>query len=116
VGGSGFAAEEATARRVAAEAALDRLAGLADEYPDHRELVDQLRAGIDHEVEVAALALTEGLDAADRERLDHQEIRLALVSAQREAVIRLRDDGVIGDAALRRVERDLDLQAVRSSG
>jgi Na+/H+ antiporter len=116
VGGSGVAAEEATARRVAAEVALDRLAGLADEYPDHRELVDQLRAGIDHEVEVAAMASTEGLDAADRERLDHQEIRLALVSAQREAVIRLRDDGVIGDAALRRVERDLDLQAVRSSG
>ena len=54
------------------------------------------------------------IDEADRERVDHQAIRLSVVEAQREAVIRLRDDGVIGDDALRRVERDLDLEALRS--
>jgi hypothetical protein len=31
-------------------------------------------------------------------------------------VIRLRDDGAINDETLRRVERDLDLEALRSSG
>ena len=41
-------------------------------------------------------------------------IRLSIVAAQREAVIRLRDDGAIGDEALHRVERDLDLEAVRT--
>jgi CPA1 family monovalent cation:H+ antiporter len=39
---------------------------------------------------------------------------MSLISAQRDAIIRLRDDGVIGDEALHRVERDLDLEAVRS--
>ena len=39
---------------------------------------------------------------------------VADLGAQRDAVIRLRDDGVIGDEALHRVERDLDLEAVRS--
>ena len=39
---------------------------------------------------------------------------MAVVAAQREAIIQLRDDGVIGDEALRRVERDLDLEAVRT--
>jgi hypothetical protein len=37
-----------------------------------------------------------------------------VVAAQREAIIQLRDDALIGDEALRRVERDLDLEAVRS--
>ena len=49
-----------------------------------------------------------------QEQLDHQAIRLAVVGAQRDAIIQLRDDGAIGDEALRRVERDLDLEAVRS--
>ena len=53
-------------------------------------------------------------DEADQELLDHQAIRLSIVAAQREAVIRLRDDGAIGDEALHRVERDLDLEAVRT--
>ncbi|MGK2850098.1 MAG: hypothetical protein ACSLFN_04210 [Candidatus Limnocylindrales bacterium] len=34
--------------------------------------------------------------------------------AQREAVIRLRDDGVINDETLRAIERDLDLEALRA--
>ena len=55
-------------------------------------------------------------DESDQELLDHQAIRLRSWSAQREAIIRLRDDGVIGDEAFRRVERDLDLEAVRSRG
>ena len=92
-----------------------RLDGLATEYPDHLELVDNLRAELEHEAQHAA-ELEDGgdLDAAVQERLEHQEIRLAVVAAQRDAVIRLRDDGVIGDDALRLIERDLDLEAVRA--
>ena len=51
---------------------------------------------------------------ADRESLDHQAIRSAVIEVQRESIIRLRDDGVIGDLALRRVERDLDLEVLRT--
>ena len=53
-------------------------------------------------------------DEAEQEPLDHRAIRAALLVAQREAVIRLRDDGVINDETLRLIERDLDLEALRA--
>ena len=53
-------------------------------------------------------------DEAEQELLDHLEIRTAVLDAEREAVIRLRDDGVISDEVLHRIERDLDLEALRS--
>ena len=114
VAGTGLEREENLARQAAIDAALDRLEGLAVEYADHLPLVDQLKARFAHEADHAWPDGDGDLDEADRERVDHQAIRLAVVEAQREAVIRLRDDGVIGDEALRRVERDLDLEALRS--
>ena len=48
------------------------------------------------------------------EALDHRAIRNSVLVAQREAVIRLRDDGVINDDTLRTIERDLDLEALRA--
>ena len=41
------------------------------------------------------------LDEAEQELLDHRAIRTAVLVAQREAVIGLRDDGVINDETLR---------------
>ena len=115
VSGSSLEVEERVARQAAADAARERLDGLAVEYADHLELVDSLRTELDHEApHLAEDKDGDDLDAAARERLEHQEIRLAVVTAQREAVIRLRDDGVIGDDALRIIERDLDLEAVRA--
>ena len=35
-----------------------------------------------------------------------------MIEAEREALIRLRDQGVIGDDVLRRVQRDLDLKTM----
>lgn len=114
VAGSGAASEEATARLATVEAAMARLNGLAEEYPGHIELVEQLRARFDHEVSHVA-APTEGpRDESEQELLDHLEIRNGVLAAQREAVIQLRDAGVIGDEVLRRIERDLDLEALRS--
>ena len=49
-----------------------------------------------------------------QEALDHRAIRTAVLLAQREAVIQLRDDGVINDETLRRIEVELDLEAVRT--
>ncbi len=115
VSGSGIELESRVAREAATDAARERLDRLATEYPDHLELVDNLRAELEHEATHTAEAAEDGdLDAAAQERLEHQEIRLAVVAAQRDAVIRLRDDGVIGDDALRLIERDLDLEAVRA--
>ena len=52
-------------------------------------------------------------DEAEQELLDHRAIRNAVLVAQREAVIGLRDAGVINDETLRSIERDLDLEALR---
>lgn len=114
VPGDVLSREEQSARQAAIEAARTRLDQLAATYPDHLPLVDQMRARFDHEAEHAWPDEAADIDEEDRERLEHQEIRLAVVEAQRDAVIRLRDEGAIGDEALRRVERDLDLEALRS--
>ena len=112
VPGAGLEREEALARQAAVDAALGRLDELAVEYADHLELVDQLRARFEHE---AAHASDDAdIGDAERESLDHLAIRSAVNEVQRESIIRLRDDGVIGDAALRRVERDLDLEILRT--
>ena len=36
-----------------------------------------------------------------------------MIDAEREAVLRMREDGAISDEAFRRVERDLDLEELR---
>jgi monovalent cation/hydrogen antiporter len=113
VASSGAETELTTARLAAVEAAMVRLNGLAEEFPGHLELVDQLRARFDHEV--SHVPAPEGpLDDSEQELLEHLEIRNAVLAAEREAIIQLRDSGVIGDEVLRLIERDLDLEALRS--
>ncbi len=105
--------DEIHAREATIQAALGRLEGLAEEWPGHLELIDQLRARYQH----AAEHLEHDHDAEevprDQEWVEHDAIRRAVIDAQRVAVIDLRDRGVIGDVALRRVERDLDLEELR---
>jgi CPA1 family monovalent cation:H+ antiporter len=107
--------EEAHARLAAVEAALGRLDELADEYPGHLELIDQLRQSFDHEATHAWPHAETPPDEAEQERLDHAAIRTAVIVAQREAVIQLRDGGVINDETLRTIERDLDLETLRAA-
>ena len=100
------------ARQVAVDAARCGSRGSPRRIPDHLELVVQLRGRYDQEASHAATARRDarrGGPGAARPPGD-PDLDLA---AQREAVIRLRDDGDIGDEALHRVERDLDLEAVR---
>lgn len=105
--------DEVHAREAAVQAALGRLDGLAEEWPGHLELIEQMRARYEH----AAEHLEHDHEADelphDQEWIEHAKIRTAVIDAQRYAVIDLRDRGVIGDEALRRVERDLDLEELR---
>jgi CPA1 family monovalent cation:H+ antiporter len=111
---TGQDAEEAQARQAAVDAALLRLSELTEEYPGHVELVDQLKARYDHEA-AHIWPHTDGThDEEEQEALDHLAIRSAVLDAEREAVIRLRDEGVIGDEALHNIERDLDLEELRT--
>jgi CPA1 family monovalent cation:H+ antiporter len=110
--------DELHAREAAVAAALDRLAALEREWPGHGELIDQLRARYEH----AAEHLDHDHDASvheiahDQEWVEHTAIRQAVIDAQRVAVIDLRDRAVISEEAVRRVERDLDLEELRGEG
>ena len=106
--------EEAHARLAAVEAALTRLDDLEVEFPGHKELVDQLRSRYEHEAGHVWPHPEGPRDDEEQELLDHLEIRNAVLAAERDAIIALRDDGIIGDEVLTRIERDLDLEAVRS--
>jgi CPA1 family monovalent cation:H+ antiporter len=105
-------AEERHAREAATQAALSRLEEVATEVPGHLPLIGQLRDRYAHRAE----HYVSGRDTeseADTEEREHEEIRREVLRAERVAVIGLRDSGVIGDEALRRVERDLDLENLR---
>jgi CPA1 family monovalent cation:H+ antiporter len=108
------AREETHAREAAVRAAVQRIEALEREWPEHRELVDQLRAQYDHRLRHLEDPRAEGpSDEVERELLEHRIIRRAVTDAEREAVIGLRDRGAISDVVLRRVERDLDLEELR---
>jgi hypothetical protein len=67
-----------------------------------------------HGREDADHARLAGADGGRAERLAgaYRALRAAMIEDEREALVRLRDDGVIGDDVLRRVQRDLDLETV----
>jgi monovalent cation/hydrogen antiporter len=111
---SGSAREERVARATAAEAAVQRIGELAEEWPDHLPLIDNLRSMYEHRIE----HLPTGGDGQseselDQELVEHKLIRRAVIEAERDAILGLRDDGTISDDAMRRVERDLDLEELR---
>lgn len=108
--------EEVHARQAANAAALTRLDGLVSEWPTHRELIDQLRLRYEHADE--HLAHDHDAEAAprepDQEAVEHRAIRQAVIDAQRLAVLDLRDRGIVHDEAMRRVQRDLDLEELQA--
>jgi len=111
--GDDGAEEERQARFQAAEAAVDRIGQLEREYPDHRELIDHLRETYVHRMEHVDPSDGTPLDESEAEQLVHRQIRRAVIDAEREAVIRMRDRGELSDDVMRRLERDLDLEELR---
>jgi len=112
--------EEAYAREIATAAARERLEALADEWPGHLPLINTLRAQYEHRVSHLAEhsdtadGHRAGVDpAAEQELLEHRSIRHAVIEAERDAVLELRDAGQINDEVLRRVEHELDLEELR---
>lgn len=106
--------EQLHAREIATQAALRRLDELAAEIPGHRPLIDQLRDRYEHRAEHYVHAHgDETLPDDDAEEVEHEAIRRAVLAAERTAVLELRDRGIVGDEALRALERDLDLEELR---
>lgn len=86
------------------------------EWSSHQPLFDRLEAGLTDRTQ--HLATDDEAETADRrqERLEHEQIQLGVISAQRNAVIDLRDRGKINDDTLREIERELDLEELRMEG
>jgi Na+/H+ antiporter len=106
--------EEAHARMSAAEAAVHRIEELAGEWPGHLELIDTLRVQYEHRARDIELHHADGpADETERELFEHRLIRSAVIDAEREALVRLKETGGIRDDVFRRVERDLDLEELR---
>ncbi len=103
--------EETLARERAARAALDQVELLAREEWVQPEQIDRMRAHYLQRVrrfsdlgDAACSAQT----AAAQRRLRHETL-----SAERRVLIRLRDEGAIGDEVLHRLEHELDVEAIR---
>jgi CPA1 family monovalent cation:H+ antiporter len=124
-----MAREEAKARLTAARAAVARLDKMAaaqkqaqadgsrsgEEAPEvDSDLLDDLRAHHVRRVRRYSARLkgreTDG-DVADLEA--YNDLKRDLIRAQREAVIRLRDEEVINDDVMRRLQQELDLEETR---
>jgi Na+/H+ antiporter len=119
--------EEAHARRVIAEAGLQRLEEVASRRNAPADIVRALR-----EVEKDRLKQFAARDIrghgtsdgehrelprgdgkqAERRSANSRELRLEMIDAERKALIELRDRGVISDDVMRRVMRDIDLETM----
>lgn len=110
----GAAHEEGHLRMAAAEAAVARIEELAAEWPDHLPLIDTLRAQYGHRAQhLDELHSERPQNEAEQELLEHRQIRRAVIEAERETILRMRDAGAVSDEVFRGVERDLDLEELR---
>ena len=82
-------------------------------WPGHQPLLDRLESGLQDRQRHLATDDPAETDERQQERLEHEEIQLSVINAQRAAVIALRDGGEINDATLRTLERELDLEELR---
>jgi CPA1 family monovalent cation:H+ antiporter len=108
-------AEEHAARIGAAEAALEALDGLAQAEWTRDDSVERMRRM--YEFRRRRFATMRG-DLEDQDEivdrsLAYQRLTQEVIEAQRAAIVRMRNEGLISAEVMRRVERDLDLEESR---
>jgi len=107
--------EESFARRQTAHAALARLEALSVTDEAAAEYIGRARQAYHERLEVLGDSddQTPVLPVACRTMDD---VRRHTLTAEREMLIRLRDEGRIGDEVLRRIQQELDLEESRLAG
>jgi monovalent cation/hydrogen antiporter len=108
-------AEEQAARIAAAEAALEALDGLAEQEWARADTVERLRRL--YAFRRRRFATLRG-DLEDEDGIvdrsfAYQRLMHGVIEAQRAAIVRMRNQGLISADVMRRVERDLDLEETR---
>jgi len=105
--------EEASAREEAARAALAHLDHLATASWPRREHVERLRAIYTQRIRRASpIDVGDSAEAA-RAQAAYRRLRHETLTAERRALIALRDQGAISDEILHRLEQELDVEATR---
>lgn len=110
-GPTGPNCEEKEARRIAARAALERLAEeRSKDRPELAPIYDDIEQHYRHRLSVLEGAGTEEANLSAEQYDRAQELTLQLLRAEREAAVRLRNQGRINDEVLRLMEHELDLR------
>jgi Na+/H+ antiporter len=106
--------EDAKARVKAAQAALARLDELRDEGWVREDTAERTRGQYEFRTN-RFRARYEGVDddGAEERSQQYQRLRRELLEAERQAVLRLRNDGTITEDVMQRVQRDIDLEDMR---
>ena len=106
--------EDAKARIRAAEAALARLEELLGEGSVHPKTAERLRGSLGFRRDRFLARLDDGDDGViEQQSLAYQRVMRELLDAERAALLALRNDRIIDDNVMQRVQRDLDLEAAR---
>jgi len=103
--------EEAWAREAAARAALTRLEELAGDARSRQEDHHRLQTLYGQRLQRASSLGAD--DGRATERAAYRRLRYEALSAERRALIALRDQGVVSDEVLHRLEQELDVEAIR---
>jgi Na+/H+ antiporter len=107
-------AEEVRARLVATEAALAQIDELADADWTREDSIERMRRAYEYRKRrFAARAGKIEDDGYEDRSLAYQQLLQAVLGAQREALVKLRNDGDISNEVMNRVVRDLDLEESR---
>ena len=109
----GVRRDELLGRRAATEAAMRRLEELEKEFPGHLPLIEHIREKHRHRADHYVHPDAPDRERAEEEQRAHERIRGEVLSAERLAVIELRERGDISDQSLRKLERDIDLEELR---
>jgi monovalent cation/hydrogen antiporter len=106
--------EEAHARIMAAEAALQRLDELVADGRVLEDSAQRLRGQYRFRIDrFSARSDPDGDGKIERRSIKYQRVRRELLEAERNAVVELRNTGEISDEVMRRIEGDLDLEVSR---
>ena len=106
--------EELHARLAATKAALDRLDVLAEEEWTRDETVERMRGMYEYRRRrFAAQAGKIEDDGYEDRSLVYQQMVQTVLAAQRDALVRLRNEGAISNEVMNRVLRDFDLEESR---
>ena len=105
--------EETHGRIGVAEAALERLEELKAEDWVREDTAERIQGMYDYRRNRFASRFDGDPDGVEERSAAYQRLMIELLLAQRQRLVRMRDEGSIGDEAMHRIERDLDLEESR---